>query len=485
MEDPTSDAEEETTVRRSTRIRPLTEETQDNAFQELKRNFWVRDSKFAFYLNEEQIQMSGDCNHGAIKNMEAEIQEGYLKNEANYDEIKITTPAQDIRLVIDRVVADGELPLNAIQVRIRADDVGTRRSVSDGSERSKANAAAQQIKISALTEKAALEVELEQIQRKLNRKKREIEHERLSVLLRVKRAMIQVYADTRPNGVLGSTSQNHSAMLRPIKRSASSPLCQEIAEIDEPQITETIATSVNVNIIPAESRTSNNDPPTKTEDKHSLERQEIASKMLTIETRRQQVLAPLNYVTGREIDPFAVQTSLEWSIPRGVDQRVDGDAIGSSIRILESDFGDGPKQEHLISQDDRLFLEKVGNGKPQETDGHDSMPLPFRAKPRIDILQQRIEGRRKLKKDSHSAAYTAKRAKRTDSVNHTQEPAPHLTTDIGKDDDITRDRLATVTIKGGESYRPQMQPTQADNLKEGDAYPRITRRYLFDPGIKC
>ena len=137
--------------------------------------------------------MSGDCNHGALKNMEADIQEGYLKNEANYDEIKITTPDQDIRLVIDRVVADGELPLNAIQVRIRADDVGTRRSVSDGSARSKANAAAQQIKISALTEKAALEEELEQIQRKLNRKKREIEHERLSVLLRVKRAMIQVY----------------------------------------------------------------------------------------------------------------------------------------------------------------------------------------------------------------------------------------------------------------------------------------------------
>ena len=132
-------------------------------------------------------------------------------------------------------------------------------------------------------------------------------------------------------------------------------------------------------------------------------------------------LAPRNYVTGEGNEPFAVQTDLGWSIVGGVDQRVDGDAIGSSfrilvkdiqeemrhrtgqdahrkdvrfvaktnvkevmdippteiIRILESDFEDYPKGEHLMSQDDMLFLEKVGNGIHQETDGHYSMPLPF------------------------------------------------------------------------------------------------------------
>ena len=70
MENPPSDAGDETTVRRSCRIRPLTK-AQENALQELKRNFWVRHGKFAVYLNEVQIQMSGDCNHGALKTMEA------------------------------------------------------------------------------------------------------------------------------------------------------------------------------------------------------------------------------------------------------------------------------------------------------------------------------------------------------------------------------------------------------------------------------
>ena len=53
------------------------------------------------------------------------------------------------------------------------------------------------------------------------------------------------------------------------------------------------------------------------------------------------------------------------------------------IRILESDFGDNPKGEYLMSQDDMLFLEKVGNGTHQETDGHYSMPLPFRVRPSL------------------------------------------------------------------------------------------------------
>ena len=90
----------------------------------------------------------------------------------------------------------------------------------------RANAAARQIEINALTEKAAHENELKELQRAMSRKKREIENERISVLLTVKRANILVYADTRPNGDLCSTSQNHSAMLRPIKRSTSTPLSQ-------------------------------------------------------------------------------------------------------------------------------------------------------------------------------------------------------------------------------------------------------------------
>ena len=197
MENPPSDAGDETTVRRSSRIRPLTEKAQENALQELKRNFWVRHGKFAVYLNEVQIQMSGDCNHGALKTMEAKIQEGYQEIEAIYDEINVmsvATPDQEIKLGIDRVKADRELLVNAIQVRSKADDVDTHHSVSNRSEQSKrrsnmssghssesdtsskirdakANAAARHIEISALTEKAEQEEELEEIQQRLNRKK--------------------------------------------------------------------------------------------------------------------------------------------------------------------------------------------------------------------------------------------------------------------------------------------------------------------------
>ena len=166
----------------------------------------------------------------------------------------------------------------------------------------RANAAARQIENNALTEKAAHENELKELQRAMIRKKREIENERISVLLTVKRANILVYADTRPNGDLCSTSQNHSAMLRPIKRSANQPLSQEIAETDERQMAETIATSVN------ESRTSNNDPPTKTDDKHSLVRQEVASKLLKIGHDCPQEFAPLDCITEEGNMPFAILT---------------------------------------------------------------------------------------------------------------------------------------------------------------------------------
>ena len=139
MENPPSDAGDEKTVRRSSRICPLTEKAQENALQELKRDIWIRHGKFALYLNEVQIQMSGDCKHDALKTMEAEIQEGYQEIEAIYDEIKVmsvATPDQEIRLGIDRVKADRELLVNAIQMRNKADDVDTHHSVSDRSEQS-------------------------------------------------------------------------------------------------------------------------------------------------------------------------------------------------------------------------------------------------------------------------------------------------------------------------------------------------------------
>ena len=230
--------------------------------------------------------MSGHCNHDALKTMEAELQEGYQEIEAIFDEIKVmsvATPDQEIRLGVDRVKVDKVLLVNAIQMRNKADDVDTHHSVSDGTEQSekrsgmssrhtsmtdtsskirdaKANAAARHIEIIALAEKAEQEEELEEIQRKLNRKKREIEYQRLSILLRAEQAKLQVYEDTQPSGVVGSKSPLYSAIDRTTAMPVSTPLCQKNAEIVERQMTETksdvmliaeaIATSVNANRIP-------------------------------------------------------------------------------------------------------------------------------------------------------------------------------------------------------------------------------------------
>ena len=143
----------------------------------------------------------------------------------------------------------------------------------------------------------------------MNRKQRDIEHERISVLLRAEQAKMQVYADTQDNG---STSQLYYAMHRSLKKSASTPLCRQNAVMDERQMTapksdvmliaETIATSVNAIKIPTEPRTSNSVPPTKAEYTHSLERQEVVSKLLKIGYDCPKELAPLDCVVGNVND---------------------------------------------------------------------------------------------------------------------------------------------------------------------------------------
>ena len=330
----------------------------------------------------------------------------------------------------------------------------------------RANAAARQIEINALTEKAAHENELKELQRAMSRKKREIENERISVLLTVKRAKIQVYADTQHNGVLRSTSQRYSAMHRSLQKSGLTPLCQQDAVMDQCQMIETksdimstIATSVNANRIPAaESRTSNSDPPTKAEDTHSLVRQEVASKLLKIGHDCTQEFAPLDCITREGNMPFAIRTRRMIGGKGNLNHTVDdaiyfngGDTAAESRPVESCEFRDirkelrciVPEKESDIKYEAVQIIEKTQDVSLLFTEH-----CPYKSVQRIAILQQRVEGRRKLQEDSHSAEHTAKRDKRTDSVNHTQEPAPHRTTDIGK----------------------------------GDVKPRITRRYVFDPG---
>ena len=262
-----SDTVDDGAVRRSQRIRPLTQKAEENALQEMKQTFWIHHGKFAINLNEVEIQLSGDCDDDTLETMQSDLKKGYREIEAIYDEIKvrsIASPDQEIRLGIDRVKADTDLLVNAIQLKNMADDKDTRHSVSDRSKQTsrrsnmssrhsnisdtsskirdaKANAAARKIEMIAQKEQLEREEELDEIQKVLNRKRRELEHQRLSVLLRVEEAKLHVYEETQrenmKRGVLGSGSQLYSTINKRQEVHISAPLHQENPEIVERQMT--------------------------------------------------------------------------------------------------------------------------------------------------------------------------------------------------------------------------------------------------------
>ena len=138
-------------------------------------------------------------------------------------------------------------------------------------------------------------------------------------------------------------------------------------------------------------------------------------------------LAPRSYVVGEGSVPFAIQTHLGWSVVGGTDLHEDGDATETThqivvkqihdqlqpdtgqdlhhhevrfvtktsikevidippkeiIPILESDFKDGSSCDKHMSQDDMLFLEKIGSGIHHQRDGHYSMPFSSRIHPNL------------------------------------------------------------------------------------------------------
>ena len=115
---------------------------------------------------------------------------------------------------------------------------------------------------------------LDEIQNVLNRKKREIEHQRLSMLLRVEEAKLQVYEDTQQENMrrgVVSGSQLYSSMNKKPEMHVSTPLHMITPDIVERQsaspkndvllIAEALAASVNANRLPvAEPSVFNGDP---------------------------------------------------------------------------------------------------------------------------------------------------------------------------------------------------------------------------------
>ncbi|KAK7906730.1 hypothetical protein WMY93_015342 [Mugilogobius chulae] len=110
-----------------------------------------------------------------------------------------------------------------------------------------------------------------------------------------------------------------------------------------------------------------------------------------------RAMAPRQFITGGDDEPYAIRTDLGWSIVGGNPQY--GDPFKShicyrtitkeqpslrpvdAVRVLESDFKDFADDEAGFSQDDVAFLNAVGIGIQKNELGHYEMPLPFKKRP--------------------------------------------------------------------------------------------------------
>ena len=437
-----SDTVDDGAVMRSQRIRPLTQKAEENALREMKQTFWIHHGKFAYNLNEVEIQLSGDCDDDTLETMQSDLKTGYREIEAIYDEIKvrsIASPDQEIRIGIDRVKAATDLLVNAIQLKNMADDKDTRHSVSDRSKHtsrrsdmssrhsnisdtsskirdSKANAAARKIEMIAQKEQFEREEELDEIQKVLNRKRRELEHQRLSVLLRVEEAKLHVYEETQrenmKRGVRGSGSQLYSTVNKRQDVHLSAPPHQENPEIVERQ------------------RTSS-----------KSEVMLIAEAIVEVLNKREDV-DTINFScrnTVTEVKPMkhCYQQHAHRKEVRCV--------------VMPNDLEIKYEKVHPIQIREQVSLQCIEH-------------FSYRIVGRITILQQEIEGTRNREEVNaiSAAKETAASTKMTHSVGFKEEFASRLTDDPKKGGCITQDGLSTTTTENDVNCSTRLQ----SNMKQ-------------------
>ncbi|XP_051803238.1 uncharacterized protein LOC127533647 [Acanthochromis polyacanthus] len=140
-----------------------------------------------------------------------------------------------------------------------------------------------------------------------------------------------------------------------------------------------------------------------------------------------RALAPRQFITGGDDEPYGIKTDLGWSIvgsSAGVARSTEVTGLchrvsvkecptltpATVIRALEADFKDANCGEKSISQDDILFMQFLNEKIHQNADGHLEMPLPFKARPqlpenkrlalvRLKQLQRKFERNHKFKHD--------------------------------------------------------------------------------------
>lgn len=121
-----------------------------------------------------------------------------------------------------------------------------------------------------------------------------------------------------------------------------------------------------------------------------------------------RALAPRQTILGRDDEPYAVQTDLEWSIVGSSEPHLETGMISSfchrvivkeippvtpmdAIRALEGDFREVSGNDITVSQEDLVFLDKLQQSIKRTEQGHYEMPLPFKERPQMPDNKQLAE----------------------------------------------------------------------------------------------
>lgn len=106
-------------------------------------------------------------------------------------------------------------------------------------------------------------------------------------------------------------------------------------------------------------------------------------------------MAPLEVITGSETEPFALRTTLGWSIIGSANPHLDRQgnqsfihrtavkiipvpSVTDVLRVLELDFNERSYDCKCVSQVDVKFIRFLSDNIRQKEDGHYEMPLPFK-----------------------------------------------------------------------------------------------------------
>ena len=111
-----------------------------------------------------------------------------------------------------------------------------------------------------------------------------------------------------------------------------------------------------------------------------------------------QALAPQHIVTGKGNEPYAVKTSLGWSVVGYAESALESDTVKCQshrthvkelpalcpkniVKALEDDFAHDSNDDIKVSQQDICFLENMTASIIQRNDSHLEMALPFKDRP--------------------------------------------------------------------------------------------------------